>query len=290
MTGEQREIKPTRPWLRELLLWGAWSISTALGWFVAWIVIMMMLAAFSMPDSDAARIYLDYSPWERLSGPLLTGAIAGAIPGLVMGLLWLVMRRNVRQAAVVLLIIVGASSFLCLVASAGGPQVEGGVVTLLRLGILGGILGGGFVGLYQFLILRGRRAAVKGWIPLTMAGWVSGCIVTLCAFTMHRGAQYINAWFAILATALPFVGGALVGLVQWPSLRRHVPRAGWWILANSVGWGAASWLSRSAFGPTADMASMLASGAVIGVVTGTALALLYHFAHITTGGKSDELV
>lgn len=100
MTGEQHEIKPTGPWFRELLLWGAWSISTALGWFVVWIVIIVMLAAFSMPDPDAARIYQDYSPWERLSGPLLTGAIVGAIPGLVMGLLWLVLRRDVGQAAV----------------------------------------------------------------------------------------------------------------------------------------------------------------------------------------------
>ena len=289
MTGEQRETRPTRAWLRWLVFWGTWSISTALGWLLTWIVIILMLAAFSIPDSDAARIYQGYSLWERLSGPLLTGAITGAIPGLLLGLLWLVTRRNVRQAAVVLLAIVGASSFLCLLASAGGPQVEAGAVTVLRLGILGGVLGGGFVGLYQFLILRGRRAAVKGWIPLTMAGWVSGCIVTVCAFVVGRGTQHYGAWLAGLAAVLPFVGGALVGLVQWPSLRRHVPRASWWVLANSLGWGAASWLARSAFGPTASMASMLASGPVIGVVTGTALTLLYRSAHVTTGGKSDEL-
>jgi hypothetical protein len=290
VTDEQRETKPTRAWLRDLLFWGTWSISTALGWFLAWIVIIMMLAAFSMPDSDAVRIYQDYSLWQRLSGPLLTGAMAGAIPGLLLGLLWLITRRNVRQAAVVLLAIVGASSFLCLLASAGGPQVEAGPVTVLRLGFLGGIFGGGFAGLYQFLILRGRKAAVKGWIPLTMAAWVSGCIVTLCAFLVGGGTQQYGNRLAGLAAVLPFVGGALVGLVQWPSLRRHLPQAGWWVLANSAGWGAASWLSRSVFGPAANAASMIASSLVVGVVTGTALALLYRFAHITTGGKGDELV
>jgi hypothetical protein len=49
--------------------------------------------------------------------------------------------------------------------------------------------------------------------------------------------------------------GATVGLVLWLVARRHFQRAGWWILAASVGWTAASVanivVSHSVFGLSA---------------------------------------
>ena len=32
------------------------------------------------------------------------------------------------------------------------------------------------------------------------------------------------------------VGGASVGIAQWLVLRRQVAKAGWWVLASTVGW------------------------------------------------------
>jgi hypothetical protein len=39
-----------------------------------------------------------------------------------------------------------------------------------------------------------------------------------------------------LAAVMGFVLGSVLGTPQWLVLRRHVQRAGWWILANSVAW------------------------------------------------------
>ena len=32
------------------------------------------------------------------------------------------------------------------------------------------------------------------------------------------------------------LGGVVAGLLQWLMRRRHVTRAGWWVLASTVGW------------------------------------------------------
>jgi hypothetical protein len=40
-----------------------------------------------------------------------------------------------------------------------------------------------------------------------------------------------------------FTGG-IIGLAQWLVLRKRVPRAGWWILANVLGWGVSALFSR----------------------------------------------
>jgi hypothetical protein len=78
--------------------------------------------------------------------------------------------------------------------------------------------------------------------------------------------------------------GILIGLVQWPVLRREIPRASTWILASVVGWtlGAAiSYLVLNAL-ITGDQASLPLvavvdsglTGLVAGMITGLALVWL----------------
>jgi hypothetical protein len=60
--------------------------------------------------------------------------------------------------------------------------------------------------------------------------------------------------------------GTVVGVLQWLVLRRQVARAGWWVLASTVGWVVGMPLGDSVGGP--------ALGAAYGAITGTALVLL----------------
>jgi hypothetical protein len=271
MKGKLNEMKATRVWLDWLPLWVAWIISTTLGWFLTWLLTIVMAFAFVIPDPDAARIYLSSSPWERLSDGLLLGAMVGVIPGLVMGLFQIVLRRSTRDVILAVLATIVGSALLCVVGRAGGPQIESAFMTTLRLGILGGAIGGGFVGLCQWIILRRKVSKVNGWILLTVASWVIGWTITLWATGLMEqfssalpvgpvpGPIEQRALNPTLSFAALFAGGAIIGLGQWLLLRHNVKRAGWWILATVISWS-------------------IAGGAGIGLITGTTLVLLLRFA------------
>jgi hypothetical protein len=174
----------------------------------------------------------------------------------------------------VVLAVVGTvvgSALLCAVGSEGGPLIESPWVTLLRLGFLGGVMGGGFIGLCQWLILRAKVGQVNGWIWLTMAGWTIALTIALWSAgaveqisRMMDPGWYLSSTQAappnpILVVAASCVAGAVVGLGQWLLLRRHVKRAGWWIPATALGW-------------------CIFVGAGVGIITGATLAWLLHSA------------
>jgi len=261
----------TRVWFSWLPLWVAWIISTTLGWFLAALLVLVMAFAYAIPDPDAARAYLSSSPWEHLFDGLLLGAILGIIPAVLIGLVWVALRRSTGDAVSAVLATIVGSALLCAVGRGGGPQVESNFVTTLRLGFLGGVVGGGFVGLCQWIILRRKVSKANNWIALTVAGWVIGWTMTLwgTGFTEQFFSALPIGWATdtpeqggpnpVLFFAALFAGGAIVGLGQWLLLRHNVKRAGWWILATAVGW-------------------IIAGGAGVGVLTGTTLVLLLHFA------------
>lgn len=71
------------------------------------------------------------------------------------------------------------------------------------------------------------------------------------------------------------LGGIVTGVLQWLVLRRLVARAGWWVLASTVGWlvggpvfGFMSW---AVGGPLGGLISWAALGAVYGAITGPVL-------------------
>jgi len=269
MKDELPGVKAGRAWPDWLPLWLAWVIGTTCGVFLTWLLIAVMAFAYVIPDPDAARIYLSYSLGEYVSERLLLGAMMGLVPGILIGLLlWVVLRLGKRQALLAVLATIVVSGLLCVVGSAGGPQIEKAFVSTLRLGILGGVTGGVFTGLCQWLILRRRVDRVNDWMWLTVAGWVMGWTMALLAsglFEQFSRAMDPGSWTTDpLALSLPnpmlfvaalFAGGAIVGLGQWLLLRHSVKRAGWWILATALSWG-------------------LAAGAGMGIITGTALILL----------------
>jgi len=72
------------------------------------------------------------------------------------------------------------------------------------------------------------------------------------------------------------LSGAVTGILQWLVLRGQVSRAGWWVLASTLGWGlgmsAAVALSRGV--GASDTVSLVGMGIVLGAVTGGALVWL----------------
>jgi hypothetical protein len=86
----------------------------------------------------------------------------------------------------------------------------------------------------------------------------------------ERSLAALMGWTMVVA-----FGGAVTGLLQWLVLRGQVSRAGWWMLASTVGWG----LSMAAAGAfevlTCGLFALPVGGAVLGAVTGGALVWLF---------------
>ena len=73
------------------------------------------------------------------------------------------------------------------------------------------------------------------------------------------------------------LGGAVTGILQWLVLRGKVSRAGWWVLASTVGWGLSMGMSIAIpSGETEEggLLSLVVTGAVMGAITGAALVWL----------------
>jgi hypothetical protein len=81
--------------------------------------------------------------------------------------------------------------------------------------------------------------------------------------------------------------GTVVGIAQWVALRQWVSKAGWWILASSLGWAAAfipliwvDWaVAQFAGGILLDevvaVSADMVGGAGYGVITGWVVARLW---------------
>ena len=65
--------------------------------------------------------------------------------------------------------------------------------------------------------------------------------------------------------------GFSIGAAQWLLLRKRLPRAGWWIVANILGWGL---LGLVTAGPSLDQYALFTLGFLPACATAAALALL----------------
>jgi hypothetical protein len=128
--------------------------------------------------------------------------------------------------------------------------LAGGLV--LAVMVLGGTLVEGVtVGISQWLVLRHyiQKIGWIAWAGATALGagiaWTLGMIPSLLinfgdtasANVGDASAAGPNGFVLYgLAAALGLVLGPMLGIPQWLVLRRYVPRAGWWVGANSVAW------------------------------------------------------
>ena len=129
-----------------------------------------------------------------------------------------------------------------------GTVVLGAVAAV----ILGVLLEGLLVGNAQARVLRGslQHLSVAGWVKATMVGagvaWLLGMVpstvAALLAPAPSSGSAVPTEPSTIVQYGLALLLGAATGPVlgfgQWLVLRRHVLRAGRWIVANALAWAA----------------------------------------------------
>lgn len=159
--------------------------------------------------------------------------------------------------------------------------------------ILVGTLEGAVVGIAQWLVLRRpiRNISGRAWVLATAIGafvaWTLGMIPsTLMSAGADAAAPPVEMSDTVmygLAALMGFALGPILGFPQWLVLRRHVRKAGWWVLANAAAWavgmpvvfvGAGS-VPPGGFGLIAvGIATGACAGTVVGAVHGLALVWL----------------
>ncbi|MCJ7668464.1 MAG: hypothetical protein MUP04_09355 [Anaerolineae bacterium] len=137
-----------------------------------------------------------------------------------------------------------------IVGSVGGYAVME-ILPSYALVAWGGVVLGAGVGIFQWLVLRRRVSRAGWWVLARTVGLAGGAVVGTTAVALAGGDP--TTWGVVGGWV---VGGAMAGLMQWFVLRRQVSRAGWWVLASTVGWAVSSY------------------GVVLGAVTGIAVVWL----------------
>lgn len=154
------------------------------------------------------------------------------------------------------------------------------LVSILDLGlarVIVPLLVGFLVGFAQWLVLRQYMTNSHDWILAGGAGWALGYAIGLWIVQLLSRSP-LGTWLGYV------LFGVLIGLVQWPVLRREIPKASTWVLASLVGWAlgaAASYIIVNAIF-TGDQASLPLvavvdsglTGLVAGGITGLALVWL----------------
>jgi hypothetical protein len=112
------------------------------------------------------------------------------------------------------------------------------------------------VGVLQWLILRRYVTGAARWVLAGLGAAAIGALFVL-------GVGRLDADLGLITGTGLY--GTLAGVLQWLVLRRQVARAGWWVLASTVGWVVAV--------PVGDIAGP-PGWAVYGAVTGTLLVWL----------------
>jgi hypothetical protein len=127
------------------------------------------------------------------------------------------------------------------------------------------------MGALQYGLLRRYLPRMGWWMPATAIGWLLGVILIfgwIRTVTHFWTAAAIYQSWAI--DPMFVVLGMSVGVGQWLLLRQRLPRAGWWIVANAVGWS----LVLPIIGDSLDLFDLLVLGVLPACVTAVTFALL----------------
>jgi len=107
-------------------------------------------------------------------------------------------------------------------------------IAMVGEGVFAGLVGGAALGFAQWLVLRRyiENMAAQGWVLATaVGGFLELAIIGLAGLLPRLG-------MITLCSTVIVAGGTVLGFVQWIVLRRYIQKAGWWVLANAIGWKA----------------------------------------------------
>lgn len=201
------------------------------------------------------------------------------------GLRWDTWRAWVLANLVAEALGLGATLLIGIMLFGGLESLIGAVLVALLAVALGAIVEGSIVGGLQWFVLRRPIPDLRwrAWAVATAAGagiaWALGMVPSVAmSFVPAQGAQGTTQGFAmaesvVLLLALLMGGalGAILGVAQWVALRRHVPAAGWWVLANAVAWAVGMVLvfAGTSFIPESGVVT---PASIIAVIAGVVLA------------------
>jgi hypothetical protein len=208
---------------------------------------------------------------------LIIGAIIGIMFGALFGVFqWKALGRTRKYAITTAALSMIGTAVLCATSPTGPARLQSDLMITLRSAMTGGILGGVFCGLCQWLLLIRRLPGMNRWPLMTTTGWaISWTALLWFPDMLTKGA------LAAGLILLPLAGGATVGLLQWLLLRRWLRQAGWWIPATAVGWVVPFWLSQVS-------GLSLWGYALAGVIPATTLVLLLRQLEPDTPPESTE--
>jgi len=80
------------------------------------------------------------------------------------------------------------------------------------------------------------QVGLRFWLLWVLATTVGYVVVEIVGDALGPWwAPLGDAWGPWIAPLGGSFTGALIGIAQWIVLRRHVSRAGWWVLASALG-------------------------------------------------------
>jgi hypothetical protein len=128
------------------------------------------------------------------------------------------------------------------------------------------------LGLVQVAVLRAYLPRMGSWAVLTFAAFVL-LLATLSLLRplLPRLGIADSALQSVLPVTMYLLIGLALGAAQWLLLRRRVAGAGWWIVANLLGWGLVYPLVGNSWN---NLVEMMMLGLVPGAVTAIVLGLL----------------
>ena len=137
-------------------------------------------------------------------------------------------------------------------------------------------IAGLLTGVLQYGLLRRYLPHMGWWVLATTGGWLLGPLLILMPgwlnFCTYEPANF-NMAFIVM--------GLSIGVLQWLLLRRRLPRAGWWIGGNVLGWGVLGLIT----GDTTGQFGLFVIGLLTACVTAGMLALIMNQAHSTDLGS-----
>ena len=103
-------------------------------------------------------------------------------------------------------------------------SIDGVITNPIQRAFIYGLSIAGIKSILEELVLRKWKVKWNGWVPVSMLGWAFGV-------TIAEGLAVVHSDFGVNQ----LLGGMVIGLSQWVILRRYLPKAYWWIIANVIG-------------------------------------------------------
>ncbi len=170
----------------------------------------------------------------------------------------------------------GEFAGFCVPALAGGLLREAPPLLVLGAVVLAGSVEGAVLGWSQARVLRHRLDGFNTprWIGATALAAAGAWLLGMLPSTFH---DQWSTWPTLVTVLVAVLVGTLllvsIGLAQWTELRRHLPRASWWVVITAVSWGAGLGVFTAVATPLWHPGQSTVTVIAVGVLAGALMAV-----------------